>query len=271
MERIVVGVDGSEHSKAALRWAAAEAAMRGAPLTALLVADLTHPRVADEDRAREVLAAIVQETLPDDRCVALEVACGKPSAVLAERTGADRLVVVGSRGLGGFGALFLGSVAQRVTRKAAGPVAVIRPGGPNGAAVVVGVDGTATALQALGWAATEARARHAPMTVLQAWQVPAVATSPWIATPDLELTADLRALAKDELHAAVTDATLAGIEVEEVLAHGNAAHALVGRHEAGLLVIGSNGSGLVSGAFLGSVAQQVLHHAQVPVVLVPAT
>lgn len=140
MATIVVGVDGSEGSKLALRWACDEARrIDGAQV--LAVATWTYPVVAaspwmggydmplDLTEATtqaldESVAEVVSEGFPADR-ISTKVVCGPAAGTLIEiGQGAD-LLVVGSRGLGGFTGLLLGSVSHQVAAHAPCPVIVV--------------------------------------------------------------------------------------------------------------------------------------------------
>ena len=133
--RIVVGIDGSEQSKAALRWALAHSALTGAAITAVtswqfpasygfgyVPTDAWRP---DEDAAR-TLEQTVAEVTGDDRPADLRaVTCqGNPAEVLIEESEGAVLLVVGSRGHGGFSGLLLGSVSSAVAERAHCPVLV---------------------------------------------------------------------------------------------------------------------------------------------------
>ena len=142
MPGILVGIDGSEHSRRALEWAAREAALRHAPLTVLtvhqaMVSYWTAGAVAyagDMDFAKEALDAAKTET--DSVLEQLDAASRPPSVnvkavtglpaeeLLYAADGAD-MIVVGSRGAGGFKRLLLGSVSTQVTHHANCPVVVI--------------------------------------------------------------------------------------------------------------------------------------------------
>src|SRR5689334_15031478 len=142
MKTIVVGVDGSEGGAAALEFAAAEAAFRGArlrivsawevPVAAyggefgppLDLATLDAFRVRAEQIADEALAA-VKKLQPSLEREALAVQ-GQPADVLLEHSADARLIVVGRRGLGGFRSLLLGSVSQQVVQHATCPVVVVQ-------------------------------------------------------------------------------------------------------------------------------------------------
>jgi nucleotide-binding universal stress UspA family protein len=139
--RIIVGVDGSEHSRRALEWAVAEASHSGATVEVLLAWTLLDrpgggPIDPDfgEAEARAALERIVDETLGGARPTDLVLTAVNDLAAKALLEASERahLVVVGSRGLGGFRDLLLGSVSGQVVRHARCPVAVIP--GPERAA-----------------------------------------------------------------------------------------------------------------------------------------
>lgn len=142
MPGILVGIDGSEHSRRALEWAVREAALRHAPLTVLtvhqaIVSYWTAGAVAspgDTDIAKEALDAAKAET--DSVLAQVDAASRPPSVTVKAVTGlpAEELlyaaegadmIVVGSRGAGGFKRLLLGSVSTQVTHHANCPVVVI--------------------------------------------------------------------------------------------------------------------------------------------------
>ena len=134
--RIVIGVDGSPSSVQALRWALEQARITGAPVRAVcawnLPASPTYLAVEEdigywEEGARTVLDGAIKdvtgdaETLPVQR----EVVCGHPAKVLVDASTDAGLLVVGSRGHGGFAGLLLGSVSQHVVAHASCPVVVV--------------------------------------------------------------------------------------------------------------------------------------------------
>lgn len=140
MGEIIVGVDGSEHAHRALGWALAEAALRGSVVRAvhswrfppatkgpdgLPHADIagTAERVIDD----AVAAALAE--VPDASGVTIEreVAGELPAQALIRCSEGAELVVVGSRGLGGFKGLLLGSVADQVAHHARCPVVIVPP------------------------------------------------------------------------------------------------------------------------------------------------
>lgn len=141
MPGIVVGVDGSEHSRRALEWAVREAGVRGAALTVLAVHQVAsnhwtgHPelypadqpateavRRAAEDAVQKVVSQVGD---PGPASVTVRAVSGLAAQELVGASSDADLVVVGSRGGGGFSKLLLGSVSHQVVTHAACPVAVI--------------------------------------------------------------------------------------------------------------------------------------------------
>ncbi len=138
--------------------------------------------------------------------------------------------------------------------------------------IVVGVDGSEGAKHALEWASDLARLKDDRLVVVTAWHVPASAYgSPGFApmvSPSLEQQA--REAAEAVAAESVESARKAGVaNVEARVEEGNAAEILVHTTEgADLLVVGSRGLGGFKGLVLGSVSEQVMHHAHVPTLVV---
>jgi nucleotide-binding universal stress UspA family protein len=148
--------------------------------------------------------------------------------------------------------------------------------------VVVGVDGSAGARDALRWAVAEARFRQTRLRVVHAWTfgypgaIGGAYGYPYVGgaidTLPGEGFNDLQQAAADLVDQAVTDvvAGVEGLEIEREAVEGGAAQVLVNAvSESDLLVVGSRGHGGVAGLMLGSVSQQCAHHASCPVVIVP--
>jgi nucleotide-binding universal stress UspA family protein len=278
-DQIVVGVDESDGAADALRWAAREADARGAGLTAVLAWGLLdqHHGKKDvpfdphygEDDALAALGEIVRSVLGDEASVGYRPISDLPvRAVLTAAEDAD-LVVVGARGLGGFKGLLLGSVSHGVLRGAHCPVAVVR--GDRGSEpvrrILVGIDGSDHARAALDWALAGARAHGATLEVVHAWQ-PAFATP--IAPYDLGVVDRLEEAARALLDRVVDEADTEGVEVERTLGMTAAGRAVLeAATRADLVVVGNRGRSTLGGMLLGSVSQQVVHHAPGPVVVVP--
>ncbi|MGA7756386.1 MAG: universal stress protein, partial [Ilumatobacteraceae bacterium] len=184
MGEIIVGVDGSDGSRAALRWASRTAAASGARCRAIAAwqypanavtpaapAKLPGPEEMDE-RTCDDLRTVVGDVLgPDADRVEVEAGRGPAASVLlaaAARAGTDMLVV-GARGRGGFAGLLLGSVSQECVEHSPCPVVVLRgePDASDGP-IVIGLDGSEGATRALDWAIDLAEATAAPIVAVHA-------------------------------------------------------------------------------------------------------
>jgi len=141
MPGIVVGVDGSEHSRRALEWAVKEAAIRDTPLTVVAVHQVAvsswglNPIVYPQDEAAREKVRDAAQKLTDDALAAaggdkppsvtVRAEIGTPAEELLNASRDADMVIVGSRGSGGFARLLLGSVGHQVTSHAQCPVVVI--------------------------------------------------------------------------------------------------------------------------------------------------
>ena len=138
--------------------------------------------------------------------------------------------------------------------------------------IVVGVDGSAHARQALRFSLSEAALRGARVDVVSSWAVPSLAATGVGMIPAFDLLrAELGDSAGQVIAGELADAAdaAAGLEIEQLVAQGDAAGALVGvAAGADLLVVGSRGRGGVTGTVLGSVSRACLHHAPCPVAVV---
>jgi nucleotide-binding universal stress UspA family protein len=145
--------------------------------------------------------------------------------------------------------------------------------------LVVGIDGSNDANLALAWAADEAVLRGADLWVVHVWSLP---HREWSGAPRPSAPPLLVSEEEGERHArdlleATVEGVLAGVErrpdtVESVLVQGHAVEALTDvARDADLLVVGSRGRGGFHGLQLGSISQQLAHHAPCPLVIVRAT
>jgi len=284
---IVVGVDGSEVSLAATRWAAREAGLRGVPLRIVLAFEYAWPRAdfvgtpPGEQEAREhadqLLAAAVAEAraAAPDVDITSQAIRGKPAATLIDTAALSDLLVLGSRGHGGFVNLLLGSISQQVATHANAPVAVIRGDNDHtGGPVVVGVDGSESTAHTLEIAFQEAAARGATLTAIKAYELPVVWSGYGIGPQTFDV-AEIEAAEHKFLDDAVAPwrDKYPSVHVETLVARGTAAETLIGVSKtAELVVVGTRGHGGFAGLLLGSVGQQLLHYAHSPVLIVrPAT
>ncbi|MBV8179874.1 MAG: universal stress protein [Mycobacterium sp.] len=281
---IIVGVDGSPVSDAAVRWAAHDAAIRGVPLTIVYVEDPAAPTWSQapvleespaeqvaEDRSLVVNASkIARDAIADTTRIHIdgEVLSSAIVPALVDQSKDAELIVVGSTGRGALSRSFLGSVSSGLIRHAHCPVALIRDGDPQtpdpaNAPVLVGIDGSTSDL-ATAIAFEEASLRHADLIALHAWNdidmdaIPGYDWSPTTTKEDHLLT---KALAGwQERYPDVT--------VHKRLVQDRAARALVDASEsAQLVVVGSHGSGAFAGMLLGSVSNAVVQAVHKPVIV----
>ncbi|GIF13906.1 universal stress protein [Actinoplanes teichomyceticus] len=264
---IAVATDGAESGTVAVRWAAEEARRRRLPLRVVHVLDWDWGAARYDfgggafETARRLAATVVAVAVREARDaapeveVAADVLVGNPTGQLLGDTEHLGLLVLGTRGAGGFAGLRLGSVSQRVATNARCPVAVIREH-PDTGPVVAGVDDSPNADAVLETAFTAADDRGAALTVIRALG---------------RSTAQLPDTAPADLAQQVTrwHDKFPGVPVELRLASDGAAAALVAAsHEARLVVVGSRGHGLLTNTLLGATSLQLLQHAESPILIV---
>ena len=282
---IIVGADGTDSSKAAVRWAAREAERRGLPLRVTHVYDWEWREARYDssnvylDDARKHAEGVTSNGVHEAHVAAPKLAVegdpviGQPAARLLAESGNGQLTVLGSRGRGGFASLLLGSVSQRVATHAPGPVVVVRGRGDvTEGPVVAGVDDSPIADEVLETAFEAAAKRGCALEVVRSY-LPVVPL--WM---DKKVDADAPAPETDRQESAKLQAQLAAwrekypeVPVEAVLTHHGIAGELVkASHRAQLVVVGSRGHGVIAGTMLGSTGLQLLHHADCPVYIVRA-
>ncbi|MFJ8137753.1 universal stress protein [Streptomyces sp. NPDC096013] len=292
---VIAAVDGSDDSLRALDWAVDAARGRGAPLRVVHVwqyaAAWTPPGVLvagppepDEDDVLDQVRTHLEgrADLPVTEYVGMQ---GAPGAVLPELGSGAQLLVLGSRGRGGFASLLLGSNGMAAARDADCPVVVVpRPGrevhgevpaGP-GPRVVVGLKVDSPDETTLSFAFAEAALRGARVQVVAAYPWPPQA---WAAPGELVPPVIDQDAVEDETRT-LTEALLAphrkrhpDLDTESYVAPGDAAgHLVAASGNADMVVVGRHRRRLLSPArLLGSVTQAVLLHAASPVAVVPPT
>ena len=284
-KRIVVGLDGSDESRSALRWAVAEAAIWDAELDVVHAWDLpfvivpppinlTYPADIEalERSAGALLDAEVEavrvHTGPSPRQVEKIIVRDTATRALLETAKGADLLVVGSRGHGGFTGLLLGSVSNQCVHHAPCPVTVVREtvDSSTHTRIVVGVDGSACGHEALTWAIAEAAARQQPLVALAAWSW---LDQPGKFDPDYG-EKDVKAMAEAAVARALGEVRGGSdLDIEIRPVNDLPARALIeASSEASLLVVGSRGLGGFKGLLLGSVSNNTVHHAHCPVVVV---
>ncbi|MEU3252918.1 universal stress protein [Streptomyces sp. NPDC006997] len=285
---MIVGVDGSPSSLHAVEVAAQEARLRGAPLRIVHAFGQPpgrlptgvppwHPAdhglepmvhgtlVRAEERAHEVAPGI-----EIDR----SVVAGDAFEVLEVESRSASLAVVGSRGLGGFAGLLLGSTAVHLAAHGTCPLLVVRGRPDPLGAVVLAVDGSGAGEAAVGYAFAEAALRAAPLVAVHVWNTwnERAYEGPGDPLPTMVVDTDhLREAEQRVLDETVArwQPTYPQVTVERRLLRARTRPALIeaSRH-AQLLVTGARGRGGFTGLLLGSVSQALLHHAHCPVTVV---
>ncbi|MET7402278.1 universal stress protein [Dactylosporangium sp. NPDC005572] len=269
---VVVGIDGSSAAFGAVRWAADEAVRHGQPLRVAHALEESGEASVDEQRIVLDAGAEARNWQPG-LDVTTATSHGSPARMLVEQSRHASLVVVGSRGRGGFRSLLVGSVSRQVAEHAQCPVLVVhhaeRWAGPEAqlprhAPVVVGADGSAAAELAVELAFAEASSRGVGLTAVRAWREPA---HRWGRQPDTDGLADAarRELA-DDLEPWL--AKFPAVEVGQRVVRGETVPTLLDEaREALMVVVGARGHGGFTGLGLGSVPSQVLEHADAPVLI----
>lgn len=318
MGELMVGVDGSDGSRAALAWAVDEARLRGDDLT---VATVVHPPAlqpsqagsakeyrehAEQDPARRAGVLLDDMVAPyanaDVSITPVVLQDGATFQALIRRASRTGGLVVGSRGLGTYRRLLLGSVSQQVAVHAQTTVVVV----PHPAAdrqrrdrVIVGIDRSEGARVALRQASAEASMRGCELEVVMVQPPPPAAgdrppaqaaidaylwtgvLSPSSLDPGVDVQrhreqviANWRGAAEAQLRdelARVDQTGLPDKVTTTVIGARHAARALLDMAEwASLLVVGRRGRGGFAGMLLGSVSQHCVRHATSPVMVVPA-
>jgi nucleotide-binding universal stress UspA family protein len=280
---VVVGVDGSLPSYAAVDWGVYEAHLRGAPLRLVHVVEPSDEIPADEIPADEITAKAEAYALACacDVEVTADALPGEPAGCLVVESIGAAVVVVGNRGLGGIRSLLVGAVGEQTAAHARCPMVVVRPhvlppaddlDPRHGVGrVVVGVDGSALSQPALAFAFEEAALRGVGLTAVHAWRYPVPASTGdmlFAAYERLDLADDAQRLLGEAL--GPLRVRYPRVPVRPVSAPAvSPAAALV--HESGgaeLLVVGSSGRGGLATLLFGSVSHAAIHHACCPVAVI---
>ncbi|HEX5115311.1 MAG TPA: universal stress protein [Pseudonocardiaceae bacterium] len=277
---IVAGVDGSDSARLAASWAADEAARRNVTLRLVAAVHLpvvgyggaVGPAVDYTDDLRADAAGHLDGlrsailTVHPDLEVDIRVRTGPSASALIEESSDALLMVLGSRGLGGFTGVLVGSTAVVLVAHGHCPVAVIRPGTADGP-VVVGVDGSPASETAVALAFDEASLRGAELVAVHTW----LDYGPYAPYAVAEIDWD----AVDQRQQELLAQRLAGwqekypdVTVRRVVRQDRPARSLLEQAaHAQLLVVGSRGRGGFTGMLVGSTSQALVYHAPCPLLV----
>ncbi len=271
---IIAGTDGSPESVRAVEWAAREATTHGTSLRIVAVPAMPL-RMRPDQATRQTVASVIQQAMiralaaaasraaeyAPELAIETQLLAGSPATALTGCAPDASMLVVGSRGAGGFSAMVLGSVSRYVATHAACPVVVARE--ETAAAhreVVAGVRDPAHSAAPLGFAFEEAALRKARLLAVHAW------------SPALLGGGDTQAEEEARMEALLAPWREKYPDVE---AHYEVVHAHPGRVLAGasaradLVVLSRHVPGEPHGPGVGSVTHSVLAHAHGPVASVP--
>lgn len=280
MQKLLVGIDGSETGSEAARWAAQLALGTGAELVAVTAWQAPQAEASPEDFERwqaEAQARLDGKLTEPIRAVGGQarhlLVHGKPSALLdtAAKEQAD-LLVIGTHGDSGFTSLHLGAEAHHLAHHSRGPLAIVPA--PHHVAephrfppvkkIVVCVDGSEASANAVGWVADVAGSLGAQVSAIATWDpfvewVPETDPRSW--HQDLERHAE--EWIKPLRDAGVPTDLLIRREVHPSEALLDAAA------DAQLIVVGIHGLSPITGARYGGTAIQVLNQTKIPVAMIP--
>jgi nucleotide-binding universal stress UspA family protein len=280
---IVVGTDGSGHANKAVAWAASQALRTGSTLELVTAYGTGYVLVKPNEgklAMNEVLdgAQAIAEKRAPGITITRRIYPGAPEGVLMEEAAGADLLVVGSRGLGGFKGGLLGSVSRKCVHRAPCPVLVIRGRDDVGDGtataddasvphrIVVGLDGSPSSYAATEWAARQAELTGATLDVVAAWELPQSYGWSLPIPSDWDPAQDDKELLENSLEP--IRAAHPGVAIHATVVEGHPSTVLENASSgADLLVVGSRGHGEVAGVLLGSVSEHSVIHARCPVLV----
>ncbi|GFH34504.1 universal stress protein [Streptomyces pacificus] len=289
---ITAGVDGSPESRAAVYWAAREAALRGLPLRlvhAWLWQPLDVPIVQDREAQAEAAEGLLREAESEivrqfpEVPVSAEVVQETAVAALAGEAEHATMLALGSRGYGAVVGFLVGSYGQQVIASATCPVVAVRapagedqdavPEAGGGDEVVVGQQGSPEDCDAvLGFAFETAAAHGVGLRAVRAWSLPTLYTYSPASMALADAAGGLEPFERKALAEALQPwrERYPEVPVTEHVEIGSAGQVLVSATaRARLLVVGRRARRSPVGSRIGSVAHAALHHAPCPVAVVP--
>jgi nucleotide-binding universal stress UspA family protein len=289
VSRILVGVDGSDASIEALRWATYEAGRRDVPM--LIVSCYSVPVYGMQEAGiyqtcedvamfEQGAATIVREATKlvaeIDPHVVVEVmtVLSAAAVAIADTARAGDEIVVGATGHSGFMDGVLGSVATSVVHRSQVPVIVVpaKPvvdAGVKMRKIVIGLDGSPASIAALDWAYEQALFTGAELTAVHGWIYPYPGQRTVMSSARAQMELDAMEQLKTSLESLGVLLTSGPVEVHPRLVEKSALDALLDEaDDADLVVIGSRGRGALRSSLFGSVGHSVAQHANCPVVII---
>jgi nucleotide-binding universal stress UspA family protein len=292
---VLVGVDGSSTSMAALAHAAWQAARRGLALHVVA----GHGPGQAARREAEDLVARASATAPTVT-ISGEAVAGRAATTLVRLSADAALTVVGSRGRNGLPGLLLGSVSTHLAAHSRSPVIVIRPAAgpadpyaspeltvvelsaaPPPWPVVVGIDDIPDSQAAIDFAMDEAAARGSTLVVLYAWWMPPVARlgpvgarPPRTPLPPADQDAreaDVKAMLAEATAAARARHPEVPVDLRPIHALNPALALLDASTDAGLLVVSRHGGNVLTRRLFSSIGDTAVREAPCPAAVVPAS
>ena len=282
----VVGIDGSTSSRHAALWAIEHVSGRGDELHLITAwhppflapmpgwsGHASPPPEAFESSSHEHVERLATEMRKSVQVPVETIVCrGGAAAALLDAGGHASLLVVGSRGRGGFARLALGSTSTQCATHADVPTAVIPLGAPVGRArrIVVGVDGSPNSIAAARWAIDFADAGSTVECVM-VWDVtPLIASDASFVLP--ETTELVRTRFAETMNELTRSTDRRDIEIIQRFEEGMPRGVLrSAAQHADLFVMGARGQGAIGSMLLGSVSSWLLHHVDRALVVVPDT
>jgi nucleotide-binding universal stress UspA family protein len=284
---IIAGVDGSEESLRAAEWAAREATARHTALR-IVSAPALPPRMSPDPAGRETVAGVIQQATRDalaraaERAAELEpglaigteMLSGPPAAALLREAAGASMLVVGSRGAGGFAAMLLGSASRYLATHAPCPVVVAREETMAvHREIIAGVRDPDESAAVLEFAFEEAALRKARLLAVHAWHwfLPGVRPAGALAAAQRAAVdpGEVSAAAGERLDSALTPwrGKYPDVQTGWEVVQAHPARVLTGLSGRADLVVLGHRSG---GSALGSVVYATLNHAHGPVATVPS-
>jgi nucleotide-binding universal stress UspA family protein len=269
---ILVPLDGSKNAENALPGAAMLSRVYDLPIEVVHVLDAQHEKSTIEDASRAFRdygdRLVGSYGLPRDRS-RFQVFQGPPAETILAMSENAGWIAIASHGRGGFRAMFIGSVADKVVRASTVPVLLVpgvgRPPEPP-TKILVALDGSAEAERSLEKARELAKALNAKVVLLRAYTIIPPAAAGWAAGYPPEV---LEMVAED---ATTYLRKIAAPNEEAVTVRGDAAQAIVAfsnEIDAGLVVMTASGKGLAGRLALGSTTDRVIHSLHRPLIVIP--